>query len=230
MNPPSIATAAVVLMVGVAIGYKVAEKRLTTEFEERLERETNMIRRMYKPDVNSPQEMVQDLHGEAVEAVMADPAMEAAVRAMSEYQNPEPTAYHKIRTSEVKTYKVPEEEKIARRVFEPSDERGEIYVISAEEHAQNEPGYEQVTWNYYTKDGVMTDIHEDRIEDYTNFIGLAALISFGEQSGDENTVYVRNEIVMIDYEVVRSHGSYREEVLNEEMPAERPSQRINRGD
>lgn len=44
-----IATAAVSLAVGGAIGYKYAEKKLVAEFEQRLDRETDQLRRMYKP-------------------------------------------------------------------------------------------------------------------------------------------------------------------------------------
>jgi len=141
----------------------------------------------------------------------------------------EPVAYHKIVQTTAEKQAV-EEKIITRSVFEPDPDRGEIYVISVDEYTENEPGYEQVTWNYYAKDRVVTDIHEDRIEDYEKYIGTDCLEHFGSESGDENVVHVCNEIIMTLYEIVRSPGSYREEVLSEEMPPpERPSQRISRG-
>lgn len=222
-NPRLIATAAVSLVVGAAIGYKYAEKKLVSglmeEFEERLERETNSLRRMHKPDYESPQDMVEKLYGEGI------------VEVVKEYQGEErkPVAYDKIRVSGVPIGDKAVEEIVERTIFEAADDRGEIHVISAQEHEENKPGYEQVTWSYYAKDGVITDVHEDRIEDYAKYIGNDALLRFGEVSGDENLVHVRNEIIMVDYEIVRSLGSYREEVLGEEMPPERPSQRMNPG-
>lgn len=212
-----IATAAVSLAVGGVIGYKYAEKKLVAEFEQRLDRETDQLRRMYKPEYNTPQDMVAELHGEAGEAML-------------EYQGEpkEPVAYHKIRVSGVPIGDKEQKPLIERSVFEPDDERGEIYVISAQEHADGEAGYEQATWTYYAKDGVVTDPSEDRIEDYVNFLGPHFADNFGKDSGDENVVYIRNEVVMMDYEILRSHGSYVEEVLQEEYtpPVERPSQRI----
>lgn len=219
-----IATAAVCLTAGSVIGYKYAEKKLLAEFEERLVRETNVLRRMYKPDYETAQAMVEELHGKAV-------------KAMQEYQNgtdeslmvppqepKEPVAYHKIKPSTVEIAKK-EEKVVERSVFEPSDDRGEIYVISAQENAEG--SYEDVTgWTYYAGDGVVTDIHEDRIEDFEKYIGT----DFVNHFGDDNTLYIRNEVLLIDYEIVRSHGSYRQEVLGEEEPPPpRPSQRFSPG-
>lgn len=215
-----IATAAVSLAVGGAIGYKVAEKRLTVEFEARLEKETASLRRMYKPDFESPQDMVEKLHG-------------AAVTAMKEYTGErEHVAYDKIRPSQVQVVKDEAEEKPARTIFEAADDRGEIYPITLAEHTADEAGYEHVTWTYYAQDGVVTDDAEDVIEDHTKFLGEDFVEAFGrDDAGDDNVVYIRNEVVMIDYEIVRSPGSYVKEVLGEEYepPVERPSQRINRG-
>lgn len=214
-----IATAVVGVAVGAAIGYKYAEKKIGTEFEERLERETNLLRRLYKPEYESPEDMVNKLHGDAL-------------KVMEEYagEEREPVAYHKIRPSTVEVEKV-EEQVIERNVFEPDDDRGAIYIISVDEHTENEPGFESATWTYYAKDGVVTDIHEERIEDYDKHIGTEFAENFGGRSGDENVVYVRNEVTLMQYEIVRSQGSYVEEVLGEEYkpPIERPSQRMQRG-
>lgn len=210
MNPRLIATAVASLAVGGFIGYKYAERQLITEFEKRLDLELNQVRRMYKVDDKSPEDMVERLYGEAAVA-MKDYAGDKT----------EPVAYHKIRTSDVKV-EHPEEEIVTRKVFEPVDDRGEIYVLTPAEYEADEAGYEHVTWNYYAEDGVVTDVHEDRIEDYANFIGTDFVEHF-----EENVVHVRNEVVMIDYEIVRETTSYRMAVLGEEMPPERPSQRMS---
>lgn len=211
--------------IGLGIGYKIAEKRLTAEFEERLDKETNLLRRMHKPEYTTPQEMVEHLHGDEADE---------AIRSLVEYagEKREPVAYDKIRTSQIQVVKdTADDEQVAtRRVFEPSDDRGEIYVLTGDEYEADEAGYQHVTWTYYAADGVVTDVHEDRIEDYAKLIGTDFAQQFGAKNDDQNTVHVRNEVIMIDYEIIRSEGSYRQEVLGEEeAPPERPSQRINRG-
>src|SRR3954463_5724665 len=173
-----IATAAAGLALGIGIGYKVAEKRLGREFEERLEKETSLLRRMYKPDYQSPEEMVEALHGagevEAAEALKDYTSEGGSIMGTPVRTITEPVAYHKIVQTTAEKQAV-EEKIITRSVFEPDPDRGEIYVISVDEYTENEPGYEQVTWNYYAKDRVVTDIHEDRIEDYEKYIGTDCL-------------------------------------------------------
>lgn len=215
-----LATAVASGLVGAAIGYKIAERKLSEEFEERLERETNLVRRMHKPEYDSPEEMVEKLYGEAAEA-------------MQQYQaeSKDPVAYHKIRTSDVAVGEKEEAVPVQRTIFQAADDRGEIYVISVKEHAEDEAGYQNVTWTYYAKDGVVTDDAEEVIEDYTKFLGENFAAHFGENSGDANVVYIRNEVVMIDYEILRDPNSYVEAVLGEEYvaPVERPSKRMHGG-
>lgn len=213
-----IATAVVSLGVGGLIGYKYAEKKLIADFETRLDRELDVTRRLYKTDYSTPQEMVAKLHGDAAVAMEEYRGEES--------EDNEPVAYHKIRTSNVKIK--PQEEKVTtRKVFEPEDDRGEIYVISVNEHTEGESGYEKVTWTYYAKDNVVTDDQDDRIEDAENFLGERFFDHFGKESGDDNVVYIRSEVVMIDYEIIRSPNAYVEDILGEEynVPV-RPSQRM----
>lgn len=222
MNPRLIATAAAFFVVGGLVGYKVAERKLMTEFEDRLARENDALRRMYKPDYKSPEDMVEQLHGEAL-------------KAMHDYQKEssppkDPVAYHNIVKSTVKTDKDDSEPVVVqRRVFEPNEDHGPIHIISAEENAEG--SFEDATLTYYAQDGVITFADDEVMEDQENFIGgpdVAALENFGGISGDPNVVYVRNEVLLIDYEIVRDPGSYVKAVLDQEYepPTERPSQRM----
>lgn len=210
------------LVAGGIAGAKLVEKKLSAEFEERLERETNEVRSFYKaikkPDLN-PDERADEIRTEALEA-------------MKEYAgNGEPVAYHKIRKSSVQIKKEEEAPPKERNVFQERDERGEIYVLTGDEYEENETDYQQVTLTFYSKDGVLTDIHEDRIEDIESIIGTDALREFGQHCDDDNVVHVRNERLQLEYEIVRSPSSYAQEVLGEEpVRIERPSQRINRGE
>lgn len=230
MNPRLIATAAVAMAIGGLVGYKVAERKLMREFEERLDRETDALRRMHKTDYKSPEDMVEQLHGEAVEAVREYQAEGGTVMGTPVHVVTSPVAYDKIRPSTVKVNRdEPEEEVVRRRVFEPDEEHGPIFIISAEENAEG--SYEDATLTYYAQDGVITFANDEVMEDREKFIGgtdVAALENFGGISGDDNVVYVRNEVLLMDYEILRHPGSYVKEVLDQEYvpPTERPSQRM----
>lgn len=79
-------------------------------------------------------------------------------------------------------------------------------IISVDEYV-NASGYEVVTLKYY-EDDVVTDEYDNPIDRPESFLGDDALISFGELSGDEDIVYVRNEAKHAMYEVVRTNKEY----------------------
>ena len=60
---------------------------------------------------------------------------------------------------------------------------------------------------------MLVDENEDVVTDITNTIGDEALLSFGEISEDPDIVYVRNEKLAVDIEIIRMQESYKEVVL-----------------
>ena len=82
------------------------------------------------------------------------------------------------------------------------------YVIHIDEFRENEPEHEQQTLTYYQVDDVLADSHDQTVDDIDKVIGLGSLERFGHGSQDANIVYVRNEVLMIDVEVIRDSGSY----------------------
>lgn len=220
-----IATAVASAGAGGFAGYKYAERQLVRAFEERLDQETLAMRRLYgamKKEKDATEEALDQ-----VEAELASSTPPEVQVLLDEYagEKKEPVAYHKIKTSDVKVNKK-EKELFVRPVFQQDENRGPIHVISLQEHEENEPSYQQVTLTWYAGDETLTDEREDIIEDYTNVIGEHALGRFGDLSEDENVVHVRNNVLMVDYEIIRSKGTYQQEVLGEE-PADktRPSGR-----
>lgn len=82
-----------------------------------------------------------------------------------------------------------------------------ISIISLAEFANSDTGYDQVTLNYYTDD-VVTDENDEPVMDVTKVIGEDALVSFGLNSQDPDVVYVRNDELKGEYEIVRLDKSY----------------------
>lgn len=209
-----IATAVASAGAGGFAGYKYAERQLVRAFEERLDQETLAMRRLYGA-IKKEQVATEEALDE-VESELNSTPPEVQVL-LDEYagEKPEPVAYHKIKTSDVKVANK-EKELFVRPVFQQDENRGPIHVISLQEHEENEPSYQQATLTWYAGDEVLTDEREDIIEDYPNIIGEHALARFGDVSEDENVVHVRNNVLMVDYEIVRSMGTYQQEVLGEE--------------
>jgi hypothetical protein len=87
------------------------------------------------------------------------------------------------------------------------------YVIHRDEREENE-AYDIVTFTYYDADDVVCNERDEVIpeEDRERIIGEANLEKFGHGSGDASIVYVRNDQLEMDVEVVRSPNSYAEEV------------------
>lgn len=88
------------------------------------------------------------------------------------------------------------------------------YVISVDEFLDSN-GNNKVSLTYY--DGVDSQVLADErdavISKITPLLGDDFLTNFGHRSGDKNIVYVRNERLEMDIEVVLNESSYEEVVL-----------------
>lgn len=213
------------LALGAVSGAKFVERKLTLEFEERLEKETDAVRAFYgiKKEFATP--------GEAVEKLIPP----AVVEAMNAYQGDDkhPVAYHKIVKSEKTDSEIIEEveqfDEVVNNVFEKTVDHGPIYIITPAEFEQNETDYIQQTLTWYEKDNVLTDAREDKIEEPDKVVGLIVVRDFLENQEDPHVLHVRNETLQLDFEVLRSEKYYAVEVLGMDEPIERPSQRIRGG-
>jgi hypothetical protein len=219
----AIAVGAGSLVVGIGLGYKIAEKRLSAQFELRLEKETAGMREFYqntKKPYATPQEAAAALIDDDV-----DTGQEATATVVGDK-----IAYHKIVKKEYapqealvdlpdQTDRIPELEHHNVFIEEP-------IIISQEEFMQNDSGYEQSTLSFYRGDHVLTDERENVIEDLNEVVGAENMTRFGQNSSDPNVLHIRNGRLQMDFEVCLSEGSYSQEVLGiDEVPQELPSGR-----
>jgi hypothetical protein len=109
--------------------------------------------------------------------------------------------------------------------------QGGTYVIHKEEYGETDNN--EVTLSYYAGDDVLCD-QQDRIVDNQYSLVADCLNKFGHGSHDRNVVYVRNEELEIDMEVIKSDKTYAEEVhgfKHEDPPRKRvPKYRDPRSD
>lgn len=106
-----------------------------------------------------------------------------------------------------------DEEAKAAREFPREDNPGKPHIISLEEFSEEMEHYDKATIYFYEDDEVLADENEEMIQDVSGTVGDEALTSFGILSNDDEIVYVRNDKLGIDYEVIRLSKSYSESVL-----------------
>lgn len=219
------------LGVGAVVGYQFCQKRLTTKFDEILKQEIEMAKDFYKKlnkveEYATPEDAVNALLPEGVVEV-ADSVVDNILR----YQGREkPIPYDKPVAPNL-VMAPPESVVLADtpHLVEGNDDTQDDnfnyitelpnrrpdtpYVISFDEFNENEPSYVQTSATYYEGDDVLVDERDSPMEDFEDSVGLDNLLRFGHGSRDRNTVYVRNDVLELDYEIVRSPGEYAEEVL-----------------
>lgn len=88
------------------------------------------------------------------------------------------------------------------------------YVIHVDEFMADEMEYHQDTLTYYVGDDIMADSDDTPIY---NYAGLMGELKFGHGSKDPNIVYIRNEKIHMEWEILLDEGMFSTEVLGLEM-------------
>ena len=91
------------------------------------------------------------------------------------------------------------------------------YVIHRDEFFADEKGYDnQTTLTFYSGDNVLCDENDTPVYNPEKIVGV---LEFGKGSGDPNVVYVRNERLEAEYEILLDTGFYQLEVLGGQTEA-----------
>lgn len=101
--------------------------------------------------------------------------------------------------------------KAARYAVNENEEKGgdesmempKIYVISPEEFDEMDE-YDIKSFTYYEEDGILVDDCGFIVENPDEVVGIGSLNTFGEY--EEDSVFVRNESLMADIEILRDLG------------------------
>lgn len=123
--------------------------------------------------------------------------------------------------------KVTLEEALEQAGLEPveSDEEDDLEYIEIEDLGEDaiyiiprkvffEGDVEQITLSYYPEDEVLLDSNSEPVPNIKELLGEEFSIEvFGRLSGDDKVVYIRNEKISVDFEIVLEDGSYIEDVL-----------------
>lgn len=87
-------------------------------------------------------------------------------------------------------------------------------IISADEWLDNN-GYEKVVLSYFEDDEVLMTATDEVLDNGIMIVGEENLQEFGINEEEEDTIYVRNDLMGCDYEVVLEEGSYADYIASE---------------
>lgn len=88
------------------------------------------------------------------------------------------------------------------------------YIIHHDEYYANEMDCTHTTLTYYKGDDILVDEDDAPIYSYARIVGE---LKFGHGSKDPSIVYVRNELLGAEYEVILDHGFFQIEVLGQQL-------------
>lgn len=223
---------------GGAIGYVIAQKKLKAQYEDLANAEIAEAREFlaaqYKTDekYESPSKLTKDLKREVKDA--DDELDEATENLMATYGGQKVNVVTP-KTDITKPQKPEEEEEVVvektnnifvnGEPFDPDENTFDLeaevelrksmvcYVVSEDEYTSNDEHYDQTTMTYFVYGDTLIDEDEKVIDDVEQTVGRENLSRFGHGSGDPDVVFVVNEARHMAYEILRSEGSYDEEVL-----------------
>lgn len=179
----------IIFGAGAGIGSLVTWKLVKTKYERIAQEEIDSVKEVYSKKKPTIDECIEQIVEES----------EKPQQGKSINDKPDIMEYAKTIKSLHYTSDDDEEEEDEEMV------QDKPYVISPDEF--DEIGYEIETLTYYA-DGVLTDYYDEIIDDVDDVVGVESLNHFGENEGDEDAVYVRNDSREHDYEILRDTRNY----------------------
>ena len=184
-------------LAGAAVAARAVRDKYQQEAEEEIAEMRDYYRELRKENVEK-----YPVQNEEAEAEKEENTKDEYNKIVKDYTNY--TQYNDIETKENK-----KEEKEERTNYEP-------FIIDVEEFGED-PTYDTATLTYY-KDKVLTNDLDDVI-DYS-VAGEENLKIFDEHP-DCKAIYVRDDIYMVDYEIIRDPYQYDE---YDDFPDKKPHQ------
>lgn len=199
-----------IFTVGLAIGSAVSYIYNSKKFNAQLDDEIEKTKSYYENKYSITEESVEK--DSTVEEPINVEKTEEYLKMINRYDSPAVKNDEK-ETNKIKaTFYDPLTDEIEEVEVEGNMTNDELkpYVISPDEFGETD--YKIISLNYYA-DKVLTDEFDNIIDDVEGTVGEASLDTFGEYEDD--TVFVRNDSLEIDYEICADLRAYSEIYRNE---------------
>lgn len=223
----AVTTGVVSLGIGGVLGYILAEKRVSEKYAKQADEEVAKIRDRYRENYRDLKDKVSDTRREMQETkdYLADTAEKVREKYDVEnvYEEEDIPTHAKVRYDKIvvdeKYFEVEgEEEEEEDEEFTMNDEnpsleipkvdpnRSEPFLISDEDFWVNERDHSQSTLVYHINDDVLVDETAQVIHDEGDIVGDT--LSVFDANRTLTAVYVRNNRLRADIEVVIDHDPY----------------------
>ena len=194
-----------IFAAGASIGSAVTWKILKTKYEQLAKEEIESVKEVFSRRNEVDRDVEIDDDSEYIVYEESDAVSDELKKAVDEIAHSEGyTNYSDLiknkKTSEVK----------------PVSNKKKPYVISPDEFDELD-GYEVISLTYFA-DGVLTDDHNEPVEDVEGTVGRDSLNTFGDYEPD--SVFVRNEELRVDYEILADVRKYSDVVGSDPHRAE----------
>lgn len=87
------------------------------------------------------------------------------------------------------------------------------YVVTVNEFMQDREEFEKITVTYYEYDNTLASEDDTIVDNHDRLVGQEFPNYVGWESGSDNVVYVRNERISSDFEILVNPNGYEAEVL-----------------
>lgn len=179
-----------IFVTGAGVGSAVAYKLLKTKYDKLIQEEIDSVKEAFSRDVSDGSVDGKDIESNGWSEKNRKDNLETVKDVISQ------NGY--VTKSTGKEEKGEEVEKV---------EGNTPYIISPAEFGECDYGV--ISLDYYT-DGVIVDSCGDIIENVDELLGDDFAAHFGDYEEDPDTVYVRNDGLEIDYEILKNNVSYSE--------------------
>ena len=198
----------IIFAAGAVIGSLVAWKLTKTKYEKIMIEEEQSLREYYNKKVKIIEDTATDLH-DSYQHREDELRKNLEEKNYKEQETAQDTnevdnkVFFDRYTEILKGYTSSQEE---QRLNDNANENtnDKPYVVSPDEFGDADD-YDIITLNYYA-DGVVADDWNDPIEDIGATIGEDFASHYGEY--EEDVVYVRNDRLKVEYEILRSNQRY----------------------
>lgn len=177
-------------VTGASIGSVVTYKLLKTKYDKLIQEEIDSVKEAFSRDIPDGSVEGKDIESNGWSEANRKDYLETAKDVIRQ------NAY--VTESNKKEEKGEEVEKV---------EGNTPYIISPAEFGECDYGV--ISLDYYT-DGVIVDNRGDIIENVNELLGDDFAAHFGDYEEDPDTVYVRNDGLEIDYEILKNNVPYSE--------------------
>ena len=179
-----------VFTAGVAVGAASAWKFVKKKYEQIAQEEIDSVKESFSKKIP--------------DAVKKEDVMKPVAKVDKTTEKPSIAEYAAILKKEGYDYS----KSNASKAKEPAFKKP--YVITPEEFGEFDE-YEKISLTYYA-DQVLADENDEIMEDADIVVGLDSLSHFGEYEDD--SVFVRNDRLKCDYEILLDQRDYREAIQN----------------